>query len=213
MNQLDVYSLVNDARANPPLYGLTNVTASAAPGLSPGATSYDTSQIVPNPNQYLFWDDLHPTAGRAFDPGPPRARSVFSAGRLQPQRRQRRGRLRRAIARDWEPPTSRSTTTSGGPTTGKRPSAAPVRVPASFASTVPEPRTIVICLPSFFALAIYLLVAVRGVPRLAENSRRLIVGSVSASMQQKNVPDDCIAKSAPAILCGHSLIDNPSCQG
>jgi phospholipase/lecithinase/hemolysin len=63
MNQLDVYSLVNDARANPSLYGLTNVTASAAPGLSPGDTSYDPSQIAPNPNQYLFWDDLHPTAG------------------------------------------------------------------------------------------------------------------------------------------------------
>jgi hypothetical protein len=63
MNQLDVYSLMNDARANPSLYGLTNVTASAAPGLSPGDTSYDTSQIAPNPNQYLFWDDLHPTAG------------------------------------------------------------------------------------------------------------------------------------------------------
>jgi phospholipase/lecithinase/hemolysin len=61
MNQLDVYSLVNAARANPSLYGLTNVTASAAPGLSPGDTSYDTSQLVPNPNQYLFWDDLHPT--------------------------------------------------------------------------------------------------------------------------------------------------------
>jgi phospholipase/lecithinase/hemolysin len=63
LSQLDVYSLVSDARANPQLFGLTNVTASAAPGLSPGASSYDTSQIAPNPNQYLFWDDLHPTAG------------------------------------------------------------------------------------------------------------------------------------------------------
>ena len=62
MNQLDVYSLVNDARANPALYGLTNVTTPAAPGLEPGDSSYDTSQLAPNPNQCLFWDDLHPTA-------------------------------------------------------------------------------------------------------------------------------------------------------
>jgi hypothetical protein len=40
---------------------LTNVTSSAAPGLSAGASSYDTSREAPNPNQYLFWDDLHPT--------------------------------------------------------------------------------------------------------------------------------------------------------
>jgi phospholipase/lecithinase/hemolysin len=61
LNQLDVYSLMTDARANPQLYGLTNVSAPAAPGLDPGDTSYNTSQIAPNPNQYLFWDDLHPT--------------------------------------------------------------------------------------------------------------------------------------------------------
>ena len=62
VSQLDIYSLVSDARANPQLYGLTNVSASAAPGLEPGDSSYDTSQLAPNPNQYLFWDDLHPTA-------------------------------------------------------------------------------------------------------------------------------------------------------
>ena len=36
--------------------------SASAPGLSPGDTSYDTSQEAPNPNQYLFWDDVHPTA-------------------------------------------------------------------------------------------------------------------------------------------------------
>src|SRR5438045_2065282 len=40
LNQFDVFSLMTDARANPQLYDLTNVSASAAPGLSPGDTSY-----------------------------------------------------------------------------------------------------------------------------------------------------------------------------
>ncbi len=60
--RLDVATLVGQAIADPQSFGLVNVTKSAAPGLQPGATSYDTSKEVPNPNQYLFWDDLHPTA-------------------------------------------------------------------------------------------------------------------------------------------------------
>jgi phospholipase/lecithinase/hemolysin len=61
-HRLDVADLFADAIAHPTEFGLTNVTASAAPGLEPGDGSYDTGQIVPNSNQYLFWDDLHPTA-------------------------------------------------------------------------------------------------------------------------------------------------------
>lgn len=60
--RLDVASLFADAIANPAKFGLTNVTAAAAPGLAPGASSYNTSLIAPNASQYLFWDDLHPTA-------------------------------------------------------------------------------------------------------------------------------------------------------
>ncbi|HVT29263.1 MAG TPA: SGNH/GDSL hydrolase family protein [Lacipirellulaceae bacterium] len=60
--RFDVAALISQALADPEAFGLVNVTNSAAPGLSYGATSYDTSQIVPNPNQYLFWDDVHPTA-------------------------------------------------------------------------------------------------------------------------------------------------------
>src|SRR5262245_7424043 len=59
--RLDVAGLFNEAIENPATFGLTNVTQSAAPGLQPGASSYNTSLIVPNANQYLFWDDLHPT--------------------------------------------------------------------------------------------------------------------------------------------------------
>ncbi len=60
--QFDVAAMFNQALADPAAFGLTNVTDSAAPGLQPGAKSYDTRLIVPNPNQYMFWDDLHPTA-------------------------------------------------------------------------------------------------------------------------------------------------------
>lgn len=60
--RLDVAGLFNDAISNPAAFGLTNVTQAAAPGLQPGASSYNTNQIAPNANQYLFWDDLHPTA-------------------------------------------------------------------------------------------------------------------------------------------------------
>jgi len=61
IHRLDVASLFSQAIADPAAFGLTNVTNAAAPGLEPGASSYNTSLIAPNANQYLFWDDLHPT--------------------------------------------------------------------------------------------------------------------------------------------------------
>jgi phospholipase/lecithinase/hemolysin len=65
--RLDVAGLFDDIVADPAAFGLTNVTAAAAPGLHIGDQSYNTSLIVPNPDQYLFWDDLHPTrAGHAL---------------------------------------------------------------------------------------------------------------------------------------------------
>jgi len=60
--RLDVASLFADAIAMPAKFGLTNVTSAAALGLQPGASSYNTSQIATNASEYLFWDDLHPTA-------------------------------------------------------------------------------------------------------------------------------------------------------
>jgi len=65
--RLDAAGLFDDIVANPAAFGFTNVTAPAAPGLHLGDQTYNTLRIVPNPDQYLFWDDLHPTrAGQAL---------------------------------------------------------------------------------------------------------------------------------------------------
>lgn len=47
---LDVYSLFDEAIANPAAFGLTNITQACLDTL-----------ICPNPNEYLFWDGIHPT--------------------------------------------------------------------------------------------------------------------------------------------------------
>jgi phospholipase/lecithinase/hemolysin len=60
--RFDLAGLFSEALADPQSFGLTNVTQAAAPGLQPGTGSYNTSQIAPNAHEYLFWDDLHPTA-------------------------------------------------------------------------------------------------------------------------------------------------------
>jgi phospholipase/lecithinase/hemolysin len=49
--EFDTYSVMQDMLNNPGAYGLTNVTDPALVGMS----------VVPNPDEYLFWDDVHPT--------------------------------------------------------------------------------------------------------------------------------------------------------
>ncbi len=53
LHLIDSYALVDEAAANPARFGLTNVTAACLPpgSLTPCAT----------PDQYLFWDDTHPS--------------------------------------------------------------------------------------------------------------------------------------------------------
>lgn len=46
--ELDVFSLFNQIIASPSTFSLTNVTASS-------------QGVAPDPDTYLFWDDLHPT--------------------------------------------------------------------------------------------------------------------------------------------------------
>jgi phospholipase/lecithinase/hemolysin len=47
----DTFAFLNGIEANAAAYGITNVTASCFTGTT----------VCSNPNQYLFWDDIHPT--------------------------------------------------------------------------------------------------------------------------------------------------------
>ena len=52
VTRLDLFNLFLDVRANPAAFGIANVTDPAFNGIS----------VAPDPNTFLFWDDLHPTA-------------------------------------------------------------------------------------------------------------------------------------------------------
>ena len=53
----DAFALTNDIAANPGTYGLTNVTDACWNEVTgPGEV------VCPNPDDYLFWDGIHPTA-------------------------------------------------------------------------------------------------------------------------------------------------------
>ncbi len=52
--RVDVYNLFTQMQQNPAAYGFDNATSPAY--------NESTGSIVPDPNRYVFWDDLHPTA-------------------------------------------------------------------------------------------------------------------------------------------------------
>jgi phospholipase/lecithinase/hemolysin len=55
---LNTFALLDSIAANPSAFGFTNVTQ---PCLT-GAVNYSGGTVCGNPNQYLFWDALHPSA-------------------------------------------------------------------------------------------------------------------------------------------------------
>ncbi len=59
-HRLDVAGLFTRLIDSPDLFSLTNVTSPASPGLEATGSASGVS-IVPNPDEYLFWDTVHPT--------------------------------------------------------------------------------------------------------------------------------------------------------
>lgn len=55
---LDINTLIKDILANPDEFGLTNVTDACLINFQPG---FLFEGICDNPDQFLFWDDVHPT--------------------------------------------------------------------------------------------------------------------------------------------------------
>jgi phospholipase/lecithinase/hemolysin len=61
---LDAYSLLDDAAANPAAFGLTNTTTPVWSGNFTSSSSGTlAATTTATQDQYLFWDDFHPTAG------------------------------------------------------------------------------------------------------------------------------------------------------
>jgi outer membrane lipase/esterase len=59
IQELDVFSFLNNVIANPGAFGITNTTSRCYSGVT-GIGGAGT--VCSNPNEYVFWDGIHPTA-------------------------------------------------------------------------------------------------------------------------------------------------------
>jgi phospholipase/lecithinase/hemolysin len=60
ITSLDIFSLFADARNRPSEYGFTNINQACLTTIQNGIP-VQPIQVCPNPNEYLFWDSIHPT--------------------------------------------------------------------------------------------------------------------------------------------------------
>jgi phospholipase/lecithinase/hemolysin len=100
LNLVDTFSALDTIVAQPAAYGLTNVTQPCYTG---GLTAADPGTVCADPNQYLSWDGLHPTAvghqliadavlTQVPEPGSIGLLAIGVAGLLFAQRRRRTSR-------------------------------------------------------------------------------------------------------------------------
>jgi phospholipase/lecithinase/hemolysin len=67
VSTLDTYALLDEIVANPSSYGFTSVTSPCVTGAIDYVGGTACASTLAAQNQYLFWDDLHPTeAGHAI---------------------------------------------------------------------------------------------------------------------------------------------------
>lgn len=71
---LDAHALYRDAIAHPAAFGFTNVINACLSGMS----------AISNPNQFLFWDDIHPTTAAHRILGKAAFEAILEAGMHNP---------------------------------------------------------------------------------------------------------------------------------